>query len=116
MSSVLSDGCLDMMLQQKNDSLNPIVQILGTKIMNNNRIRAVISDGVSMCQHCIFFSEEIEQQHNDGLLSKFTIVRLDQYTISALPKKENLPIILVNKMTYIMSGKWVIDVEVLFKL
>ncbi|KAI2807224.1 60S acidic ribosomal protein P1 [Blomia tropicalis] len=101
----LSEGSIDMILEQKNDNLKPIVQILGSKKMANSRIRAVISDGLKMCQHCILLSEEIDKQYEDGLLSKFTVIRLEQYQISSLAKKDNLPVILVTRLAIVKKGE-----------
>lgn len=100
----LSEGSLDIILQQSNDKLNPIVQILGTKVMSNNRLRSVIYDGQTICQHCIFVSDELDKLHHEGKLEKFTVVKLEQYNVSSLPKKENMPVILVSAITVLKSG------------
>lgn len=100
----LSEGSLDIILEQMNDKLHPIVQLLGTKVMANNRIRSVIWDGQKLCQHCIFISEDLEKLHNENQLDKFTVVRLEQYSVSSLPKKENMPVILVMRLTVLKPG------------
>lgn len=102
----LSQGSLDVILEQRNEHLRPIVQILGTKVMANNKIRTVISDGNSMCQHCILFSEDVESQHNSGLLDKYTVVRLERYSLSSLPKKD-IPVLLVNQLTILKKGLYI---------
>ena len=104
-SNYLSDGSLDQITKEKNGNLNPIMQILGTKVMTNNRIRSVISDGTALCQHCIFISDDIMQLYNNGQLEKFTVVRFDRYTISSLPSKSDIPVVLVNDMTVLKPGK-----------
>ncbi|UXI21867.1 hypothetical protein NH340_JMT07811 [Sarcoptes scabiei] len=99
----LSEGSLDIILEQRNEHLRPIVQILGTKVMANNRIRAVIFDSQTLCQHCILVCDDIEEKYNLGLLEKFTVVRIEQYNVSSL-KKDNIPVLLVNQLTVIKKG------------
>ena len=107
-SNFLSDGSIDMMVQQKDDTLIPIVQILGTKQLSGNRVRVVISDGATTNQHCLLYSEEITQMHTDGLLSRFTVVRFDQYTITVVPQN-GLTVIQVFKITIIKRGWFIIN-------
>ena len=72
--------------------------------MSEGKIRSVIYDGESLCQHCIFIGEDIIKLYNDGLLNKYAVIRLDDYTVSPLSKKENLPIIVVQKIALIIQG------------
>ncbi|KAH9425869.1 60S acidic ribosomal protein P1 [Dermatophagoides pteronyssinus] len=101
----LSDGSLDLILEQRNQNLQPIVQILGAKMMANNRLRAVVFDGRTICQHCIMVSEEIESLFQEGQLDKFTIIRLQQYSVSSIPKKDNIPVILVQQLEILQKGE-----------
>lgn len=100
----LSDGSLDLILEQRNLNLRPIVQVLGAKVLANNRLRVVVFDGRTLCQHCIMIAEEMENLFNQGQLDKFTIIRLEQYSVSSIPKKENTPVILVQKVEIIKNG------------
>lgn len=103
----LSDGSLDLILEQRNQNLRPIVQILGAKMLPNNRFRAVVFDGRTICQHCIMISEEIETLFNEGQLDKFTIVCLEQYSVSSIPKKDNIPVILVQQLKVLKKGLFI---------
>lgn len=113
MATTLSDGSLDTILASKNTALAPVVQILCCKTMSNNRVRAVIYDGRTLFQHCIIVKmdgDEEEMKDNkevtdDEEISKFTVVRLDEYAVSAMPKKENMLVLLVSKMTVLKHGK-----------
>lgn len=107
----LSDGSLDLILEQRNQNLQPIVQILGAKMMANNRLRAVVFDGRTICQHCIMVSEEIESLFQEGQLDKFTIIRLQQYSVSSIPKKDNIPVILVQQLEILQKGLFIFYFE-----
>lgn len=102
---ILSEGSLNMIIEQMNDKIQPIVQILGTKVMASKRIRSVIWDGQTMCQHCIFVPEELEDMYNEGKLDKYTVIKLVSYSVNMLTKKENMPVILVNELTILKQGK-----------
>lgn len=111
----LSDGALDIILQaNKNEQQqpqSPLVQLLATKVMQNGRIRAVISDGKTKCSQCVFMSEEIEQLYEQGNLEKYTVIRLDEFTIYSNPTTANKtiqgqPVILVHQLTIIKPGKF----------
>ena len=97
---VLSAGSLDQILEEKNTSLKPYVQVVGAKVLSENRSRIVIWDGTSICQHCITGTEA----HTEGAFEKYSVIRLDEYSLSGLPKKDNIQIILVNKITLMAKG------------
>lgn len=107
MATTLSEGSIDTIVTSKNTALSPVVQILCCKTMNNNRVRAVIYDGKTLFQHCIIITKnegENVKSEDDESFAKFTIVCLDEYAISSMPKKENMPVLLVSKMTVIKQG------------
>ncbi|KAH9417485.1 Vacuolar protein sorting-associated protein 53 [Dermatophagoides pteronyssinus] len=105
LEKLIKNRLLDLILEQRRQSdQQPIVQILGSKIMSNNHIRAIVFDGQTICQHCIFISSEIDQQYSDGKLEKFTIIRLKQYSLSSIPKKDNIPVILVQQIEILRNG------------
>src|SRR5699024_9517914 len=83
-------GCLNQILQLAYD-IPTIVQVLVTKNMKGNRVRAVIYDGEMEFSRCVFISEDIQQMNNDGVLSKYTVLRLDQYLVSSKPEKPDMP-------------------------
>lgn len=103
--TTLSNGSIDLIIEHRELNLRPIVQLLVSKIMsNNNHIRAVIFDGKTVCQHCIFVSTEIDRLYNEGKLENFTIIRLEHYSISSIPKRNNIPVILVNQIQILRKG------------
>ena len=107
----LSVGTLDTIFESKNCSLAPVVQVLCTKAMSNGRLRAVINDGRTLFQHCIITEECTSAGGDDGKLlaaaldDKYAVVRLKDYSISSLPKKDNMPVLLVNQLEVIKLGK-----------
>lgn len=101
----LTEGAIEKMVVDKNLRLDkPVVQILSTKQMSNNRLRAVISDGLTSSQHCIFLSESLEDFFISGQLTNFTVIRLDEYSLSELADK-NITIIMVPKVSILQNGK-----------
>ncbi len=112
----LSEGVIEQMVTEKRGNLpGPLVQVLSTKPMANGRLRAVISDGVTTCQHCIFLSTERGGQptladpfgapeEDDLQVANFSVVRLDDYNLSELADK-GITIIMVPKVTTVLDGE-----------
>lgn len=105
-ANCLSEGAIDLILSKENETIKPIVQILGTKTMNSGRVRAVVWDTKSIVQHCVLLSEEVDDMLKAGKLEKFSVIRLDEYTISTLPNKGDIQVLLVTSVVPIKSGMW----------
>lgn len=105
-ANCLSEGAIELILSKQNETLKPIVQILGTKTMNSGRVRVVVWDTNSIAQHCVLLSEEVDDMMNTGKLEKFSVIRLDDYSVSTLPNKGDIPVLLVTSVVPIKSGMW----------
>jgi len=101
----LSCGSLNRMLRNNESIDGPIVQILGSKLMQNKNIRCVISDGIDRSQHCIVInkSKDLEERYNSGEFGKYSIIRLDKYLVSVFDNKD-IPVLLVNDFTLLVNG------------
>ncbi len=81
----------------------PIVQILGSKQTNDNRIRCIISDGIDVSNHCILVTKECVDRFKSGEFDKYSVIRFDKYSVSVL-EKNDISVIIVNELTTLLSG------------
>lgn len=104
-SNTLSHGVIDKILKTSDCTLSPVVQVLGSKQMNGNRVRAVISDGATLYQNFIFTTNDATP--DQGPFTKYSIFRLDKYNVSSMPNKQtNAPqvLIIVSQISVLKLG------------
>lgn len=99
--NTLSNGALNRIFEHKETDQSIYIQVLGSRELSSNRFRLVIWDGTELSQHCIVVSETLKFADFD----KFAVFQLKAYTLSDLPKKENVQVMLVNDATRIAKGK-----------
>lgn len=104
-SLLLTGGSLTSILLYNNVDLRPLVQILDSKLIEKKSlVRVMLSDGVTTSALCGFQWVGIEQEFSQGRLTRFTVVRLDEYRKVLMA---NQPAIIINRVTIIKPGEFV---------
>lgn len=76
---LLTDGLLELVLKEKNNRLNPIVQILNSQSITPLKIQVHLSDGKSCISNCYFSSEKLDKYFCSGKLQQYTVVSLNRF-------------------------------------
>lgn len=102
-NQILSAGALTHILNTKDTSTQPIVQVMLLKMMNNNKYRAVLYDGKDVQQHCILISQHFEEMQNQ--LERYTVVKLTNYVVTNLKNNAQNTVLVVNDLQILKSGE-----------
>ncbi|OTF83889.1 hypothetical protein BLA29_000154 [Euroglyphus maynei] len=99
----LSWDILSIILENRDDSLQPVLQILCSRQMANSRktIRLALFDGRIVWRHCVIINNELSERFHDELLTPFTVIRIDKYQLTT---NNDTVILLIENLSIIKNG------------
>lgn len=96
----LSWDILSIILQNRDESLQPILQILcGRQMANSQKIRLALYDGHTIWKHCIVINDD---EFCNELLTPFTVIRINKYRLVA--KDDDVLVLLIEDLSIIKNG------------
>ncbi|XP_055630999.1 replication protein A 70 kDa DNA-binding subunit [Toxorhynchites rutilus septentrionalis] len=109
-NSLLTKGCIgDIMRGSELDK--PVVQILGSKRIagggeQSERYRLLISDGQNLYSFAML-ATQLNELHQTGKLSEFTVIRIDRYITSVVNRNERgeKRVLIMLELTVIKTGE-----------
>nr|XP_027205831.1 replication protein A 70 kDa DNA-binding subunit-like [Dermatophagoides pteronyssinus] len=99
----LSWGILNIILENRNETFQPVLQILCSREMSSSKkIRLALYDGRIVWKHCIVINDELNERFHQELLVPFTVIRIEKYQLAA--KNDDALILLIENLSIIKNG------------